>query len=235
LLFKGYVDQVFVFGDSSEDPLAHGSVVFTGGKVYLVPPGKHTFRAADLSRDSTVQEIPVERANNPAQFFKPKWRRFRLQHQETCPATESIIATRFAHEVAAGRCLIEEAVDSADADVVLSISKATPARSAYDNRQNDPCRSLSYRGIQNGPTTVTVAERRNGRLTPVEIKTTLVALYAAAPFYFSVRPYGEFVLCLGVATDPFPRSYADPFEMIGRRYGLPIERTSESDRPPRSP
>ena len=81
---------------------------------------------------------------------------------------------------------------------------------------------------------MTVAERRNGRLIPVEIKTTLVAQYVAIPFYFSVRPSEELDLYLDVATDPLPRSYADPFEMIGRRYGLPIARTAESDRQPRS-
>src|SRR5664279_5392701 len=68
LRFKGNVDQVFVFGDWSQDPSTHGSIVFTGGKAYLIPEGsKRTFRAVDLSGDSSVQEIPVERAEHPVQ------------------------------------------------------------------------------------------------------------------------------------------------------------------------
>ena len=224
LLFKGNVDQVFVFGDSSEDSVTHGTLVFTGGKAYLIPEGsKRTFRPIDLSSDKSVQEIPVERAQNPIQ----KWRRFRLQRQETCPATLSIV--RYAQE---GRCLIEDVVDSADADVVVSISEA-PTKRRDPRNDTDPCQSLSYLGIQNGPTTVTVAERRNGEMIPVERKTTLVAQYPTIPFYFGVRPMGGSDIpesCLGVATDPFPRSYADPFEMIGRRYGLPIDRPPESPR-----
>jgi hypothetical protein len=228
LLFKGNVDQVFVFGDWSQDPLTHGSIVFTGGKVYLIPEGsKRTFRPVDLSGDSSVQEIPIERAEHPVQ----KWRRFRLQQQETCPATLSIVKYP-----QAGRCLIEETVNSADADLVLAISKAPPPARRDPRHDTDPCYSLTYRGIQNGPMTVTVAERRNGRMIPVEIKTTLVAQYATIPFYFGVRPIGGEIpsLCLGVATDPFPPSYADPFEMISRRYGLSIAWTPGSDRPPRS-
>jgi hypothetical protein len=234
LLFKGDIDQVFVFGDASEDPLTNGSIVFAGGKAFFIPSGsKQTFRPVDLSSDKSVQEIPVERAQNPAQFFKPKWRRFRLQRQETCPATLSIITAKFAQEVAAGRCLIEDIVDSADADIVLAISKAPPPVRRDPRHDTDPCYSLTYRGIQNGPTTVTLAERREGKLVPVETKTTLVAQYLAIPFYFGVRPFGGEIpsLCLGVATDPFPRSYADPFEMISRRYGLPIARTPGSGQP----
>lgn len=232
LLFKGNVDQVFVSGDSSQDPLANGTIVITGGKAYhLSGGGKRTFRPDDLGNDVSVsvEEIPAKRVLDPAKFFKPKWRRFRLQQQETCPSTLSIV--KFAEE---GRCLIEDVVDSADADVVLSIAEAPPVR--QDDRSSNPCLRLSYRGIQNGPTTVTLAERRSGKLIPVETKTALTAQYATIPFYFGVRPVeGEFPrLCLGIATDPFPRSYADPYEMIGRRYGLPIARAADSKRPPRS-
>jgi hypothetical protein len=229
LLFKGNIDQVLVFGDSSEDPLTKGTIVIPRGKAYHLggDGSKRTFRPVDLSGDSSVEEIPAERALNPTKFFKPKWRRFRLQRQEMCPATLTIVTAKFAQEVAAGRCLIEDIVDSAEADVVLSISEAPPARRDRRN-DTDPCQSLTYRGIQDGPKTVTVAERRNSTLIPVEIKTTLVAQYVAIPFYFDVRSVGGAdipSLCLGVATDPFPRSYADPFEIISHRYGLPIAST----------
>jgi hypothetical protein len=227
LLFKGNIDQVFVFGDSTQDPVTHGSIVFMGHKAYLLPEGsRRTFRAIDLPHDSSVQEVSLERALHPVE----KWRRFRLQRQETCPATLSII------NFAPGeRCLIEEIANSADADVVVSISEPPPAPNNY--RPTNRCQHLVYRGIQDGPTTVTIAERRSGKLVPVEIKTTLVAQYAAIPFYFNVRPAGGDGiphLCLGVASEPFPRSFADPFEMIARRYGLPIARTPGSDRPTRS-
>jgi hypothetical protein len=228
LLFKGNVDQVVVFGDASEDPLAKGSIVFAGGKAYFIPGGsKRSFRAVDLANDKSVQEIPVERAQDPSRFFKQRWRRFRLQQHETCPATLSIIAAGFAQDVAAGRCLIEDIVDSADADVVLTISEAPPPPPRGPGPHTDACHGLAYRGIQDGPVTVTIAERRENKLVPVEMKTTLEARYAALPFYFGVRSMGGEIasLCLGVVTDPFPPSHADPFEMISRRYGLPIART----------
>ena len=235
LLFKGNVGQVFVGGDSSDDPLANGTIVITGGKAYLLPGGSpRVIRPAELSHDSSAQEIPVERALNPAKFFKPRVRQFRIEQRETCPAAFSIIEREFAREAAGGRCLVEDIVDSADADVVLSISEA-PVQRPTDG--TDPCQAVELRRIQEGPTTITIAERRGDQVVPVEIKTTLVAQYATMPFYFSVEPYGGGGiphLCLGVATEPFPRSYADMFEMIGRRYGLPIARTPESERPPRS-
>lgn len=235
MLFKGNVDQVFIRGDSSQDPLANGTIVITGGKAYLLPSGSpRVIRPAELTHDSSAHEIPVERAQDPAKFFKARVRRFRLEQRQTCPAAFSIIEREFAYEAAGGRCLIEDIVDSADADVVLSISEAPVLRPAY---RTDACQAVELRRIQKGPTTITIAERRGDRLVPVEIKTTLVAQYTKMPFYLTVRPYGGpgiAHLCLGVATDPFPRSYADPYEMIGRHYGLPIARTPESDRPPRS-
>ena len=181
-----------------------------------------------------AHEIPIEQAQDPTKFFKPRVRRFRLEQHPTCPAAFSIIEREFAHEAAGGRCVIEDMVDSADADVVLSISEAPVQRSAYGT---DACQAVELRRIQKGPTTIMIAERRGDRVVPVEIKTALVARYATMPFYFSVTPYGGPGiphLCLGVATEPFPRSYADQYEMIGRRYGLPIARRPESDRPPRS-
>jgi hypothetical protein len=236
LLFKGNVDQVLIRGDMSKDPLANGTIVITGGKAYLLSGrSPRVIRPGDLSHDTSAQEIPVERTQNPAKFFKPGVRRFRVEQRETCPAVLSIIEYEFAHEAAGGRCLIEDIVEGADADVVLSIAEAPAQPPAY---RTDPCQAVELRRIQKGPTTITIAERRGDRLVPVEIKTTLMARYAAMPFYFSVTPHGGGEiphLCLGAATEPFPRRYADPYEMIARRYGLPIARTSASDRPPRLP
>jgi hypothetical protein len=221
LLLKGDVGQIFVYGDWSQDKHTRGSTVFVDGKAYLVPPGKRTFRPIDVSHDSSVQELSIEQAEHPIL----KWRRFRLQQQDNCPATLTII--RYPLD---GRCLIEETVDRTDADAVVSVSKAVPERQR--NRSTDPCQSLPYLGIQHGPTTITISERRDGKLSPVEARTALVARYAAIPFHFSVRKFGDAGECLGIVTDIFPRSYADPFEMISRRYGLPIVRQSGLKRPP---
>jgi hypothetical protein len=226
LLFKGDVDQVFVGGDASQDPLASGSIVITGGRVYhITGNGKRVIRPAELSRDSSVQQIPVERMLNPTAFFKPKWRRFRLQQRETCPDTFSLIEGEFVRQVVAGRCLLEDTVDSSDADAILSISQS--------RRRDNSGQNIALRSIQTGPTTVTITERHDHRAIPVEVGTTLVARYATMPFYFStIRCGGSNIpdLCLVVATDPFPESFADPFAMIGRRYGWSIAPTPWSTR-----
>jgi hypothetical protein len=220
LLFKGYVDQVFVGGDASQDPLASGTIVITGGRVYhITGKGNHVIRPSELSHDSSVQEIPIGRVLNPTAFFKPKWRRFRLQQREACPDTLSLIEGEFVRQVVGGRCLLEDTVDSSDADAVLSVAKSG---------QGDPRQNSELSRIQTGPTTVTITERRDHRTIPVEVKTTLVAHYATMPFYFSpIRCGGSNIpdLCLVVATDPFPESFADPFAMIGRRYGWAIAPT----------
>ena len=157
-------------------------------------------------------------------IFKPRWRRFRLQQREACPDTLSLIAGEFVHEVAGGRCLVEDVVDSPDADVVLSISK-TPAVPVP--RREGP--SIALRSIQTGPMTVTLTERRDQRTVAAEVKTALDARYAPLPFYFSAKPVG-LSFNLVVATDRFPSSSADPFEMIARRYGLPIAPAPKSAR-----
>ncbi len=221
LLFKGDVDQVFVGGDASQDPLADGSIVVTGMKVYhLTGHERRVIHPAELSHDRSAQEIPVQRLLNPAAFFKPKWRRFRLQQRDTCPDTMSLIAGEFVQQVVGGRCLVEDTVDSPATDVVLSISKPP--------RQGDPGQYPALNRIQAGPETVTITERHDHRAIPVEVKTTLVAHYTTLPFYFgTVRCGGSNIpnLCLVVATDPFPESHADPFAMIGRRYGWAIAPT----------
>ena len=79
--------------------------------------------------------------------------------------------------------------------------------------------------IQTGPTTVIITERRDHGAIPVEVKTTLVAHDMTLPFYFTaVRCSGGPLpdYCLVVATDLFSNTLADPFEMIGRRYGFAI-------------
>ena len=217
LLFRGHVDQVLIRGDWSQDPLAAGTVVITGGKAYHLADGsKRVIRPAELSRDSSIQEIPVERALNPTEFFKPKWRRFRLQQRETCPDTLSLIEGQFVRDVVGGQCLVEDTIDSADPDAILSISKppAVPVP-----RREGP--NIDWRSIQTGPMTVTIAERRDQRTATTEVKTALEAHYAPLPFYFSVKPNG-LSFNLVVATDRFPSSFADPYEMVNRRYGLSI-------------
>jgi hypothetical protein len=150
-------------------------------------------------------------------LFKPKWRRFRLQQLATCPDTLSLIEGRFVREVASGRCLVEDTVDSADADVILSISKPPPVPVP---RREGP--SIALSSIQTGPMTVTIKERRDQQVLDTEVKTALEAHYAPLPFYFSVK-FSGLSSNIVVATDQFPSSAADPFEMIRRRYGLPID------------
>jgi hypothetical protein len=218
LLFRGHAEEVFVRGDSSQDPMAAGNIVITGGKAYRLSGdvSKRVIRPAELGRDSSVQEIPVKRALNPTEFFKPKWRRFRLQQRETCPDTLSLIEGQFVHDVVGGRCLVEDTIDGADADVILSISKppAVPVP-----RREGP--SIALHSIQTGPMTVTITERREQQTLTAEVKTALEAHYAPLPFYFSVK-FSGLSSNIVVATDRFPSSVADPFEMISRRYGLSI-------------
>jgi hypothetical protein len=158
-------------------------------------------------------------------------RRFRLQQRETCPESLSIIKGEFVRDVIGGRCLIEDTIESADADVVLSISEPPVGRSSYQNLlRNDPCKGGAVLSrIEDGPTTVIILERRGDRMIPAEAKTTLVAQYAAMPLHF--RPvFRGLNSCLVTASDPFPANFADPYEMIGRRYHLPIAKAPDSDR-----
>jgi hypothetical protein len=204
LLFKGNVDEVLIRDRS--DPLGDGTMVITG------------MRALQLGPNGSVREIrPVRPAPDQRAFFKPKWRRFRLERRDTCPETFSLIAGQFVREVVGGRCLIEDTVDNGDADVALSIVKP--------DRENDR-RGFASGMVQIGPTTVTITERRGGRTIAVDVRTMLEAHYPTRPFYVSAARCGGGAelpnLCLAIATDPFSRGAADPFVMIGRRYGFAI-------------
>ena len=204
LLFRGNVDQVVIRDTTESDPLAKGTLVITRSRVYRIDP------------DGTMQEIrSAKGVPNERVSFKPKWWRYRLERRETCPDTMSRIAGALVREVVGGRCLIEETVDSPDADVVLSI---------VESSRKDPRRAnAELDRIQTGPTTVTITERRDHGAIPVEVKTTLVAHDMTLPFYFTaVRCSGGPLpdYCLVVATDLFSNTLADPFEMIGRRYGF---------------
>jgi hypothetical protein len=217
LLFKGNIDQVVIREPST--PWNDGTIRILGGTLYR---GGGVLR---LNRDGSVQTtIPVARTLPPAELSPPKWRRFRLQQQETCPDPLSLIEGQFVRDVVEGRCLVEDTIDGADTDVVLSIFKtlAVPVP-----RREGP--SIALRSIQTGPMTVTITERRDQRIVATEVKTALDAQYAPLPFYFSAKPDG-LSFNLVVATDRFPSSSADPFEMIARRYRLPIAPAPKSAR-----
>jgi hypothetical protein len=207
LLFRGNVDQVVVPDRAEPDPLANGTMVIT------------KMRAFRINHDGTTQPlVPVASAPKAAEFFKPRWRRFRLERRAACPDTLTLIEGDFVREVIGGRCLVEDTVERSDADAALSI--AEPPRD-YHGGEND-----ELKRIRTGPTTVTITERHDGRAVPVEVKSTLVARYAKAPFRFTaVRCGGELLVCVVVATDSFPPSFADPFAMIARRYGYAIAPT----------
>ncbi|MEO6842293.1 MAG: hypothetical protein ABI192_16215 [Bradyrhizobium sp.] len=197
LLFRGHVEQVLIRDPST--PWNDGTIRIQGGTLL------------HLSRDgSRSVALP------PAQLSGPKWRRFRLQQRETCPDTLSLIEGQFVRDVVGGKCLVEDTIDSADPDAILSISKppAVPVP-----RREGP--NIDWRSIQTGPMTVTIEERRDQRTATTEVKTALEAHYAPLPFYFSVKPNG-LSFNLVVATDRFPSSFADPYEMVSRRYGLSI-------------
>jgi hypothetical protein len=122
---------------------------------------------------------------------------------------------------AGGRCLVEDTIANADADVALS---AEPRRE-YESSEFD---ELSR--IQVGPMTVTITERRDHDAIPVEVKTTLVARYATIPFHFTATACGGLMVCLVIAREPFASSHADAFDMLAHRYGLAIARTPKSGR-----
>jgi hypothetical protein len=204
LLFKGHVDAVVIRDHS--DALADGTMVITGARAYRLGP------------NGSVREIPpIRPASDQRVLFKPQWRRFRLERRDTCPDTFSLIAGQFVHEVVGGRCLIEDTVERGDADVALSIVKP--------DHRDDSMWDATLSLVQTGPTTVTIAERRDDRAIPVEVKTALEAHYPTLPFYVGSRCGGraEFLnFCFAIATDPFSNGVADPFVMIGRRYGFAI-------------
>jgi hypothetical protein len=214
LLFKGNVDQVVIRERS--DPFSDGTITIGEGTLYRLGP------------NGVIEISKLAAPTDQAAFFRPKLSRFRLQRLETCPDTLSLIAGQFVRDVVGGRCLVEDIIESADAEVALSIfepSVALGARADRDRRERNSERSLDFGRIEAGPTTFTISERRDGRAAPVEVKTTLVAHSATVPFYFGIKRCGGAeipALCLAMATDPFANSVADPFEMIARRYRLPI-------------
>lgn len=153
----------------------------------------------------------------------PRWRRFHLEHRESCPETLSLIAAEFVHEVVDGRCLIEDTVDQREADVLVSLSKPLDVQGA--DGQFRPDLNIAFANIESAPITITIAEQHDGNLVPAEIRTALHASNARVPFYFTTRRCGGGEipnLCLAAATEPFANSRADPFEMINRRYGFPV-------------
>lgn len=214
LLFKGNVDQVVI--REPPNPFSDGTIKI----------GESTNIRAHPNGVIEITKIPAP--TDQAAFFKPKVSRFRLQRLETCPDTLSLIEGQFVRDVVGGRCLIEDVIESADAEVVLSISEP-PA--AWHRRERDSAPSVAFGRIEAGPTTFTISERRDGRAVPAEVKTTLVAHSATVPFYFGPHRCGGVeipALCVTMATDAFSNSVADPFEMMARRYRLPIESATKS-------
>jgi hypothetical protein len=213
LLFRNNVDQVLV--RSYPDPIVDG---IQNGTITITPHGGYI-----LGPNESVRKLrPVAGAPDAKEFFKPEWHRFRLERRETCQDTLTLIEAAFVRDAISGRCLIQDTVDSPDADVDLSIVDA--------GRNAKPSEDTEAIGIQKGPTTVTITERRGDRLVPVEIKTTLTANYPTLPFHFTARRCETNVYCLAIASDPFPESVADPFEMIRSRYRLTIAKTDWGDR-----
>jgi hypothetical protein len=214
LLFRAHVTEVGISGDSGDDPLAAGAVI-TGARRLNLSGGKD-------GKPVTVhvQDLPVESPEKQREFFRPKWRRFRIEQRDNCPETWSLIEGQFIREVLAGRCLIEDTVDHFDADVSVSIATT----SAKSEPQRDEA-SIDWRDINKGPTTITIVERRDNQAVATENRTALEASYARMPFYFGLKSDGGLGLNLSVAKQPFPPQSADPFEMLHRRYGLSIAPT----------
>ena len=161
----------------------------------------------------------------------PRWRRFHLEQRESCPDTLSLIAGQFVHEVVGGHCLIEETTDQRDADVRVSVLKPLDVRG--DDGQMRPNLNIAFATVESDPTTITIAERRDGKDVPVEIRTALHASHAKAPLYFTTRRCGGAEipnLCLTAASELFANSRADTFEMINRRYGLSLAPGSQPAR-----
>jgi hypothetical protein len=212
LLFKARVAEVVILGNSRGDPLASGAAVIAGARRLDLPVGKDgkpvTVRVSDL---------PVESPEKQRAFFRPKWRRFRIEQRDTCPETWSLIEGEFVRDALAGRCLIEDTVDNFDADVSVSIATASPRSVSQQDEA-----SVDWREINKGPATVTITERRDNKTVATESRTTLEANYARMPFYFAPKANGGLSISLVVARQPFPTRSGDPFEMLNRRYGLSI-------------
>jgi hypothetical protein len=214
LLFKAHVAEVVILGNSGNDPLAAGTAIITGARTLHISGGRDGKPVV-----VRVDNGPVQSPEKQREFFRPKWRRFRIEQRDTCPETWSLIEGEFIRDVLAGRCLIEDTVDSAEADVNLSIATASPASVS----QHDEA-SIAWREIKKGPTTVTITERHDNQTVASESRTTLEANYAQMPFYFGLKTFGggDLSMNLTVPKQPFPSRSANPFEMLNRRYGLSI-------------
>lgn len=220
LLFKAHVAEVVILGNSGDDPLAAGTAFITGARTLHLSGGKDGKPVV-----VRVENLPVKSPEKQREFFRPKWRRFRIEQRDICPETWSLIEGEFIRDVLAGRCLIEDTVDNADADVNVSIAVASSAPVS----QHDEA-SISWREINRGPTTVTITERRANQTVATESRTTLEANYARMPFYFGLKTGGDLSMNLMVPKQPFPTRSGDPFEMLNRRYGLSIAPTSAQTR-----
>ncbi|CCE07750.1 membrane hypothetical protein [Bradyrhizobium sp. STM 3843] len=198
LLFKGHIDHVII--------------------------RDHNSRNARMINTETNERGPDGAMHRMVHVtWLPRWRRFHLEHRESCPDTLSLIAPEFVHEVVGGRCLIEDTIDHCEADVLVSVSKPLDVRGA--DGQLRPDLNIAFANVEADPTTITIAEQHDGKAVPAEIRTALHASYANVPFYFTTRRCGGGEipsLCLTAATEPFANNSADPFEMINRRYGLPV-------------
>jgi hypothetical protein len=195
LLFKGHIDHVIIRDHNSRN------AQFTSRETLE--------RGSDGSMHRMVHVT-----------WLPRWRRFHLERRDSCPDTLSLIAPEFVHEVAGGHCLIEDTSDRREADVLVSLSKPLDVRGA--DGQFRPDLNIAFANVESDPTTITIAEQRDGKVVPAEIRTALHASSSNVPFYFTTRPCSGSELCLTAATEPFANSRADPFEMINRRYGLPV-------------
>jgi hypothetical protein len=202
LLFKGHIDHVII--------------------------RDHNSRNARFTNTETLEKGPDGSMHRMVHVtWLPRWRRFHIERRESCPDTLSLIAAEFVHEVVGGRCLIEDTIDQREADVLVSLSRPLHVRGA-DGRLN-----IAFANVESDPTTITIAEQHDSKVVPAEIRTALQASYANVPFYFRTKRCGGGEipnLCLTAATEPFANSRADPFEMINRRYGLPVAPGSEPAR-----
>lgn len=198
LLFKGHIDHVII--------------------------RDHNSRGARMINTETNERGPDGLMHRMIHVtWLPRWRRFHLELRESCPDTLSLISAEFIHEVVGGRCLVEDTIDQREADVLVSLSKPLDVRGA--DGQLRPNLNVAFANVESDPITITIAEQHANKVVRAEIKTALHASHATVPFYFRTRRCGGAEipdLCLTAATEPFANRRADPFEMINRRYGMPV-------------
>jgi hypothetical protein len=157
LLFKGHIDHVIIRDYNSRN------APFTNRETFE--------RGSDGSMHRTVHVT-----------WLPRWRRFHLERRDSCPDTLSLIAPEFVHEVVGGHRLIEDTSDRREADVLVSLSKPLDVRGA--DGQLRPDLNIAFANVESDPTTITIAEQRDGKVIPVEIRTALHASYLTVPFLF---------------------------------------------------